>query len=1053
MSKEKKKNIIDYYLEHDQKYQEIYGPNSIVLLESGHFMEIYDYVEDSRHLNICRDILGIMITRRDKSDEKSPFMAGIPTHSIRRYYKILLKNNYTVVIISQVTPPPDVKREVTKILSPGCNLSEDLFNNSDHGNSILLSLLIQIDEENEYFINLSSFDSNIGETKLQYINLEDNKSNNINLLNLVKEHLDKICYNEILINIINEKKELPLNNQNNLKTELIDILDLKYKLYHFRFFSKNEISDYYKITYQLQFLEKIYPQYKTIYCQIHENLNLDKEDPLLIINLILIFNFISMHDKCLILNLSKPIIDGHNQSYLKTFNETYSKLNIFDSNQNIRNSLFKFINFTSTSPGKRLLISNLKNPIHDSESLNQKYNMIDEILLDHHIIKHIEDNLKIIDLERIYRRFSIGKLNPFEIPKLDYSNQQIINLLGILNNCNFKSITTILPTNEIINQFKQYSNDIDRIFNFEKCSKTNFQNISDNLFNSNYNLEIDQLNQQRDILIKKLDRIAIELSFFIDSKDKNNLVSVKYNDKEGYWLDVTKIRGNRMKDNISKSNQKQIIVDDLHFELKALEYNMQNKTNVKISSHQIKSISKNIVKLSESIAEKTKIIYSITIENLYQQYFSNTIIIINNFVSQIDLIKSSAKMAYLYKYCRPRIVNNINSSIRLSELRHPIIERLLIEKGNRYVPNDIYLGPTDSNLLYGVNSVGKSSLLKSIAIAIIMAQSGLFVAASECEICLYHKIFSRTGNDDNLFLNHSSFVKEMTESKEIIQKADNHSLVIADELCASTEADSALKIVTSIIKILSDRKSSFIFATHLFKIMETSIINLLPNLHCKHLKVDFKQELIFDRKLSKGLPENKYYGLLVANKIIQNQEFSELINTEDNFINISSELLATNKSNYNNKLYLDCCQVCNYQVTNKNDLPLETHHINMQSQAKNNYHGIYHKNEMNNLVTLCKKCHSKVHNDEIVINGYSNSESGLKLDFSLNSKKNELIKDKSKKVNKKKYTLDITNMVKEYFEDNRFRSKNEIRDYINKNYSLNISHSTFNKIINNQYQI
>ena len=112
-------------------------------------MEIYDYVEDSRHLNICRDILGIMITRRDKSDEKSPFMAGIPTHSIRRYYKILLKNNYTVVIISQVTPPPDVKREVTKILSPGCNLSEDLFNNSDHGNSILLSLLIQIDEENE----------------------------------------------------------------------------------------------------------------------------------------------------------------------------------------------------------------------------------------------------------------------------------------------------------------------------------------------------------------------------------------------------------------------------------------------------------------------------------------------------------------------------------------------------------------------------------------------------------------------------------------------------------------------------------------------------------------------------------------------------------------------------------------------------------------------------------------------------------------------------------------------------------------------------------------
>ena len=43
MSKDKKKSIIDYYLEHDEKYLKIYGPKSIVLLESGHFMEIYDY--------------------------------------------------------------------------------------------------------------------------------------------------------------------------------------------------------------------------------------------------------------------------------------------------------------------------------------------------------------------------------------------------------------------------------------------------------------------------------------------------------------------------------------------------------------------------------------------------------------------------------------------------------------------------------------------------------------------------------------------------------------------------------------------------------------------------------------------------------------------------------------------------------------------------------------------------------------------------------------------------------------------------------------------------
>ncbi len=1053
MSKDKKKSIIDYYLEHDEKYLKIYGTKSIVLLESGHFMEIYDYIEDSRHLNICRDILGIMITRRDKSDDKSPFMAGIPTHSIRRYYKILLKNNYTVIIISQVTPPPDVKREVTKILSPGCNLSEDIFNNSDHGHSLLLSLLIQIDDDNEYFINLSSFDSNIGETKLQYIYNEESNSvqaDNDNLLNNVREYLDKMNYNEILINIINE--DSLSNNYDNLKLKIIDILNLKNKLYHFRFFAKKEISDYFKLSYQTQFLEKTFSHYKSLFCSIHENLNLDKEDPLLIINLVFLFNFISMHDKCLIINLNKPIIESQNNYNLKTFNETYSKLNIFDSSNNSNNSLFYLINFTSTSPGKRLLISNLKNPIYDQESLEHKYNMIEEILYDPNIIKLIEDNLKIIDLERIYRRFSIGKLNPYEIPRLGYSNKQIINLIELVTKYNFTSIIDIIPSNEIISSFKKYSEDIEFIFNFEKCSKTNFQNISDTLFNDNFNLEIDTLITKKKKLIDKLDKISLELSLFVETKDKNSLLTVKYNDKEGYWLDITKKRGNKLKDNINKSNNKQIIIEDLTLDLKSLEYNMQNKTNIKISSHQIKNISKNIVKLNEQIIEKTKIIYTSTVENLYQKYFTQTIIIINNFVSQIDLVKSSAKMSYIYKYCRPEIINHPDSCIDLKDLRHPIIERLLIEKGGKYVPNDIYLGPDRSNLLYGVNSVGKSSLLKSIALSIIMAQSGLFVPASKCQISLYTKIFSRTGNDDNLFLNHSSFVKEMTESKEIIQKADNKSLVIADELCASTESESALKIVTCIIKILSERKSSFIFATHMFKIMETNIIKEISTLKCKHLKVNFKQELIFDRKLSDGLPENKYYGLLVANKIIQNQEFSDLINTENNFKDLAFEIISTNKSNYNSKLYIDKCQICNYQNMSKNDIPLETHHINMQCEAINNYHGISHKNELHNLVILCKDCHSKVHNDEINIEGYIYSECGPKLKFNYNlSNDNTVELNKSKKVKKKKYDQDTINLIKKYYEANSYKTKLEIINYMNKTFNLNISYNIFNKIVNNQY--
>ena len=128
--------ITDEYLNYKEKYKKIYGDKCVVLLESGHFMEMYDHREDSDHFDVCRDIMNIMVTRRDKDPDSTQYhqyMAGIPTHSIKRYYKTLLKNNYTVIVVEQVTPAPNPERAVTKILSPGCSLSEDIYNNLSFG--------------------------------------------------------------------------------------------------------------------------------------------------------------------------------------------------------------------------------------------------------------------------------------------------------------------------------------------------------------------------------------------------------------------------------------------------------------------------------------------------------------------------------------------------------------------------------------------------------------------------------------------------------------------------------------------------------------------------------------------------------------------------------------------------------------------------------------------------------------------------------------------------------------------------------------------------------
>ena len=1021
--------MVDIYLNYKKEYQQKYGKQCIVMIESGHFMEVYGYQEDDDQFNICRDILNIMVTRRDKEPDKSlynQFMAGIPTHSIKRYYKMLVKNNYTVVIVEQVTPPPMVERKVTKILSPGCSLSEDIYHNAEVGISILVSILLEIDDDNEYYIELATFDTNLGISSLETIV----GNNNQDKLTQLKNNLELIQFNEIIITVLNYNVEL---NQDKIGKELNDDLYLKDKMLHLKYYTDKKedelFNNFYKLSYQTTFLEKIFSHYHTIYNSIQETLGLIKQNPSLIVNYIILLNFVSLHDNTLIQNISKPDILQQSQlNYLTTFNDTYTKLNIFDYQGNTKYSLFSLINFTSCKSSERILLDRLKKPSLDIDEINFRYDLIEELLTDVENITNIEKYLKIHDLQRIYRRFSIGKLNPYEIPRVYYSNCQIINLIDYLstNKDNLNLIYKhILPNKDIIDKFNQYNQEINSIFNHEICAKSNLQNIQDSLFNDGIFIEIDKLKDNINNLKNKLKSIAYQLSTFIyaydekkelkdiiqyNLKDKEkekieNYVTIRYNDKEGFWLDLSQTRGDKLKqflkkyqnpeikcyldneknnnpnNNINNNNNNEFI-----FYSKQIEWNTKNKTNCKIFSQQIKYISQQISQYQERLILLSKEKYIYEIQRLYNKYFIDTIQPIIKFVIDIDIIKSNAKSAYLYKYTRPIIEEtdiNQSSSIEIKEVRHPIIEQIIKENGYKYIPNSIEINKDNGYLIYGVNSVGKSSFLKSIAISIIMAQAGLFVPASYMKFSLYHKIFSRMGNDDNLFLNHSSFVKEMMETKEIIKKSDNKSLIIADELCASTEIDSAVKIVSSILQILSNKKSSFIFATHIFQLSEINLVKNLNTIRFKHLKVKFEDELIFERTLTDGLPENRQYGCIVADKIIQDDDFNSILNNQSNFETDRQEqqtIINSTFSKYNHKLILDKCQVCQYIPTKKTDIPLETHHINMQCNTDNNgYHGIYHKNELHNLVSLCRECHQQVHKDKIIIEGYQQTDKGNKL--------------------------------------------------------------------------
>ena len=215
-------------------------------------------------------------------------------------------------------------------------------------------------------------------------------------------------------------------------------------------------------------------------------------------------------------------------------------------------------------------------------------------------------------------------------------------------------------------------------------------------------------------------------------------------------------------------------------------------------------------------------------------------------------------------------------------------------------------------LLYGINAVGKTSFIKSVGISIVMAQSGMFVPASKFIYYPYSSLFTRILGNDNIFKGLSTFAVEMSELRIIIQEADNHSLIIGDELCSGTESTSALSIFVGYLEHLHNISSTFLFATHFHEILEYQEVKELNKMSICHMAVVYDKQkdiLIYDRKLKPG-PGNAMHGL----------EVCKSLNLPDNFIDRAYSLrekysktksvLESKTTRYNNKKLRGICEIC-----------------------------------------------------------------------------------------------------------------------------------------------
>lgn len=1051
--------IEEYFLYYNDAVEK-YGQKTVVLYQCGDFYEIYATNEKGPDISTISYIMDCQLTQKNKKEghevsDSYPLMAGFKITFLVEKLERLISESYTVVIVDQITPAPNPKRGIVNIFSPCTYINNNLIkNNTNFIVSIYINELKQLDGSFLECVGLSSIDLSTGKcyTHEAYSTSSDKRF-------AVDEAIRFInCYRptEILIysskpNFKNRKEEIDRNF--GCSTELLYYTWKKQEKYH-------------DTNYQIEFLNRIYEN--TGLLNSVEYVGLEYKEHALI-SFIHLLTYAYEHDKNIVEKIFPPV-SFHEKMHLVLGNNAINQLNVMNDSKIRNSSLYNIINHTSTSMGKRFLQEAITTPLIDIDAIQLRYDCIED-LLEKDLFVDVETYLQgIPDIDKYHRKLSLYKLDPKDIYCLYQNIKEIMELIKLLQTSNkvkrdVSALNKIIPSLETIKDINIFLQELESIFDIERLQNFFINNIDENIFKKGQNYDLDILQNKIDDRFKYLESFCVELSRYIVDIGKAKFMNkgklkmkIHKTDKNNYYLRTTKIRGQTLKKNIKDQMINQFELkeipetDDPIIKLNDVKFITAGgyvKVKHSITEQKIEEIQEIKKEISKLIIVK----YKEQLNYLYHKYTA-TIGKISYFVGFIDFIKSGAKIAKLYNYIKPVVVENIkNSFLECNGLRHPIIER--IHQQVEYIPHDITLGQlpeqTEENalngmLLYGINSSGKSSLMKAIGLSVIMAQAGFYVPANYYRYSPYYSLFTRiTGNDD-IMRGLSSFTLEMTELSSILKRTGNRTIVIGDEVCHGTETISGNAIVASTLIELHKTKSSFVFATHLHEIADMDRIKNLCNMKLFHLSVQYDKEkdiLIFDRKLKEGSGD-KIYGILVAKYIIRNNDFIQLCeNIKEELLNIPQKLVGSKRSKYNNAVFITECEICKKSYeTDPNGF--DTHHINQQKDCINNY-VVYkphmHRNSKANLVVLCKQCHIDVHNYKININGYLDTSNGRILDYNYNE-------CKTKSIKKKKYNDDQIKLIKSLSGLSQKSAKIKLKN----EHQLNVSIKTIKCIWDNEYK-
>jgi len=494
-------------------------------------------------------------------------------------------------------------------------------------------------------------------------------------------------------------------------------------------------------------------------------------------------------------------------------------------------TLLSALDETATGMGARLLRQWILRPQVNRLEIDARLDAVAELKAHTVLREEIRHGLNgVQDLERLTGRVTLGVATPRDLLGLRQSLGRIPLLRKYLGTCVCERLAALHAQ---VDELADVRERVESALADDPPALASDPGV----IRAGYHEELDQL---RDLSLHSKQIIAA-----MEERERKRTgigsLKIRFNQVFGYYIEVT------------KPNVHLVPAD---FERKQTLVNAERYTTAELKEYERK-----VLDADERIAEIERRLFAEL--RLWIAEQAGRLRRTASAMAQLDVLGNFARLAASRKYARPEFADD--GQITIVAGRHPVIEQLLEQKGERFVPNDLYLDESTQQILLitGPNMGGKSTYLRQAALIILMAQMGSFVPAGTARLPLTDRIFTRIGAADNLARGRSTFLVEMTEVAAILNTATPSSLVLLDEVGRGTATFDGLSIAWAVVEHLStETKSRTLFATHYHEL--TELAELLPGVKNVHVSArETSTGIVFLKRVETGCAD-KSYGIEVA---------------------------------------------------------------------------------------------------------------------------------------------------------------------------------------------